>query len=658
VAAIPADHPYRALCLSNLGNVLQTRFGHTSDLADLDRAVEVGKQAVAAIPADHPYRAGRLSNLGNALRIRFERTRVLADLDWAMEVSRGAALMGTAPASVRTQAARSWGAWAATRQDWGQAVEGYATAVNLLGLVAPRSVSRGDQEHQLSELTGLGSDAAACCLQAGQVERAVELWEQGRGVLFSQALDTRTDLTRLTEQHPKLAERFTRLRDELDSAPDLDGVAGLAGTGNTIRAGGGDSAVRGDIDRRRDLAKQFDQTITEIRSRSGFDRFLLPPPVSELLPAAAHGPVVLVNVSDIRSDALILTATGVEVVPLPGLSPPAVRDQVEAFMTTLENAQNLGVDPQVRARAEAQLGQRLGWLWTTITGPVLDRLGITGRPRPGQRWPRVWWCPSGLLAFLPLHAAGRHDTRFDPDPDTVIDRVISSYTPTIRALGHARRPRTAGARVASAPTGVSPAPGGAGRVVVVAMPHTPAAGDLPGAAAEAELLRSLLPGQVKMLDGPQATHNSVTAVLPRFPWAHFACHGSSDPANPSASHLLLNDYQRRPLTVVDVTRLRLDRAELAFLSACSTARTGTQLADEAIHLAAAFQLAGYRHVIATLWPIGDRPAVRIATDIYPTLVANDTADTAAEALHAATRRLRAIQLDRPSTWAAHLHNGA
>ena len=83
--------------------------------------------------------------------------------------------------------------------------------------------------------------------------------------------------------------------------------------------------------------------------------------------------------------------------------------------------------------------------------------------------------------------------------------------------------------------------------------------------------------------------------------------------------MLLTDHRQRPLTVVDVARLRLDDAGLAFLSACSTARPGGRLADEAIHLASAFQLAGYRHVIATLWPIGDQHAVDIADDIYTTL---------------------------------------
>ncbi len=59
-------------------------------------------------------------------------------------------------------------------------------------------------------------------------------------------------------------------------------------------------------------------------------------------------------------------------------------------------------------------------------------------------------------------------------------------------------------------------------------------------------------------------------------------------------------------------------AELAFLSACETAQPGARLADEAIHLASAFSLAGYRHVIGTLWPVGDQHAVDIADDIYTT----------------------------------------
>jgi CHAT domain-containing protein len=250
------------------------------------------------------------------------------------------------------------------------------------------------------------------------------------------------------------------------------------------------------------------------------------------------------------------------------------------------------------------------------------------------------------MSFLPLHAAGRHDTRFDATPQTVIDRVISSYTPTIRALTYTRRLRTVSTNGES---------GHPGQLVVVAMPHTPAADALPGAADEVALLRRLFP-QAAILEGPRATYDNVRDALLCHTWAHFACHAGSDLNNPSASYLLLHDHLSRPLIVVDVSRLRLD-AELAFLSACSTARTGGTLLDEAIHLASAFQLAGYRHVIATLWPIGDRPAVRVATSVYTALAVNQSADATAGALHHAVRQLRAILPDRPSVWAAHIHNG-
>jgi CHAT domain-containing protein len=295
--------------------------------------------------------------------------------------------------------------------------------------------------------------------------------------------------------------------------------------------------------------------------------------------------------------------------------------------------------------AEEHLTDTLGWLWDTVAGPVLDRLGITGPP-PGERWPQLWWCPSGLLSFLPLHAAGHHNTRDDPAPATVVDRVVSSYTPTVRALAHVRR-------AALNDDDLGDTTDVRNRVVAVVMPHTPGASDLPGAQTEATRLQRRFPGQVSLLTGLEVTHDAVLAALPTTAWAHFACHASADLTNPSASQLLLTDHQTRPLTVVDIARQRLDDAELAFLSACETARPGTRLTDEAIHLTSAFQLAGYRHVIGTLWPIGDQHAVDIADDIYTTLAC--TGDVAA-AVHAATRRQR-HRWDMPSVWASHIHVG-
>ncbi|MFF0001452.1 CHAT domain-containing protein [Streptomyces avermitilis] len=93
--------------------------------------------------------------------------------------------------------------------------------------------------------------------------------------------------------------------------------------------------------------------------------------------------------------------------------------------------------------------------------------------------------------------------------------------------------------------------------------------------------------------------------------------GISDQADPSRSRLLLHDHQHDPFTVMALAPIRLDQAYLAFLSACETAlTTDARLLDEAIHLASAFQLAGYPHVIGTLWSIADDAAFTLTKAFY------------------------------------------
>ena len=243
-----------------------------------------------------------------------------------------------------------------------------------------------------------------------------------------------------------------------------------------------------------------------------------------------------------------------------------------------------------------------------------------------------------------------------------MDRVISSYTPTVGALAHAR----------TAPAVV--APGAMSRSLIVAMPTTP---DLPHEGrltyvpAEAAMLQARLPHPTVLTETPTPDDTAAdqlptkTAVLEHLPGctvAHFACHGYTDPADPSQSRLLLHDHRRNPLTVAALAPLALDHAQLAYLSACDTARvTNARLLDEAIHLASAFQLAGFPHVIGTLWEIDDAIAVEIADSFYTALTNTDGTldpDCAASALHHATRTIRDRQPATPYLWASHIHAGA
>lgn len=89
-------------------------------------------------------------------------------------------------------------------------------------------------------------------------------------------------------------------------------------------------------------------------------------------------------------------------------------------------------------------------------------------------------------------------------------------------------------------------------------------------------------------------------VLPHFRTAsivHLACHGEQK-KNPLESALLLEDGR---LNVTRLMQLSLDRASLAFLSACQTAMGDEELPDEVIHLAAALLFVGFRGAVGTMW---------------------------------------------------------
>jgi hypothetical protein len=337
-----------------------------------------------------------------------------------------------------------------------------------------------------------------------------------------------------------------------------------------------------------------------------------------------------------------------------------VYDQIDAFYQALHTATDPEASSPDRKIAQARLREVLEWLWDRATEPVLETLGYRSQPAEGESWPRVWWAPGGWLSLLPIHAAGYHtDPPSEQGRRTIMDRVISSYTPTIRALRYARQHSSAAVP--------------ASRALIVAMPTTPGvAGRLHHVPAETALLRSRLPrpvllaepdaleGEAEAQDTP--TKANVLTRLPECSIAHFACHGASNPADPSKSMLLLRDHDSDPFTVASLAPVSLEHARLVYLSACSTAITAdTRLLDEGIHLTSAFQLAGFPHVIGTLWEIDDALAVSVADNFYTALRGTDGAlDTiqAAHALHHAVRALRDKIPATPTLWAAYVHPGS
>ncbi|MFI9583774.1 CHAT domain-containing protein [Streptomyces sp. NPDC052236] len=612
----------RAAAAGALASALVDTGEDADRLANLDRAERHCRDALAALPEGHSVRAAVRYQLGRALLARYTRgDRRPADLAEALACHSAAARQPTGAARVRLLSAAHWGTEAMALDDPAQAVEAYGLAVELLPRLAARHLALSDAEHALAGLPYLASDAAACALRAGDPERAVSLLEMGRGVLLARGIQGRDDFAELRRRAPELAERLTSLREALD-APD--------GSDGDDRA----RDDRTDADIRHVRAREWDDLLAEIRTGvPGFERFLLPPSVARLREQAVDGPVVLVNVSRFGSAALVLARAGLRVVPLPELTLEAAETEANALLNALARLTDPATGLMEHPDHQDRIDATLRWLWNTVAGPVLDALSITGPG--GER--RLWWVPTGPLVVLPLHAAGHHR---EPETDgrTVLDRAVSSYAPTVQALAHARRGGESGA---------------AATALVAAVPEAPGAPRLPRAAEEAAAVAALLPG-ARVLLGAAAHREALVTGLAQHPWLHFSGHAVADPAKPSASRLLVHDHLEHPLTVADISRLDLRGAELAYLSACGTAHAGLRLADESLHLTSALQLAGYRHVVGSLWSVEDTVSKEIAKVFYET---PGLPDHPARAVHRAVRAGRAAYPDAPSHWAAHIHVG-
>ncbi|MFG2874667.1 CHAT domain-containing protein [Streptomyces sp. NPDC048337] len=676
------DVVMRGVQQHSLSNALRSRYLLTADPSDLDGAIDAAERSTGGLRWGAPNGAGPFANFASLVLARSQdaedpdpndvvTARFAADMAVAIappgspdrayallvlgqctEASRAqapeagaeavasyteAAAIEAAPVATRIAAARRAAALLAEDDPY-EAAEVLGRAVTLLPVAASRRLTIADRQRVLRDYGNLASDAAGLRLNSGRgttgssvLEAALQVLETGRAVMLGQFLDTRGDLGDLEARFPELALRFVRVRDLLDA-----GVAGAP-------------------DGRQSVAAEFAELLGEIRGKDGFAAFMRPPAVEDLLRAGDAGPVVVCNVSRFGGDALAVHDGGITRIPLPGADLPEVAGQVNAFHAALAVADSPQVGPDARIRAQATIRGILEWLWDTVAGPVLNALPPTAEA--SGELPRLWWVPGGLLGLLPLHAAGRHGegrSGAGDLPPTVMDRVVSSYSPTLRALVHARRP----VPVVRAPASL-----------IVSMPHTPDANPLPYAEDEALRVHRLLPRPELLLNrtpqgGPahgEPTLERVRSGLGRSTLAHFACHGAAVMEDPAQSRLLLLDHRTTPFTVTELTGMRVGDPDLAYLSACATAFNGdVQLIDEAIHLAAGFQIAGFRNVVATQWKIGDRMASRVAESFYRALGPTGTRlpeGDAARALHRVTRELRDRFPRTPSLWGAYLHFG-
>ncbi len=619
---------------SALGVVLRHRYAAAGAGSDLDEAIGLAREVLDATRPDHHARASRLSDLAEALLLRFGRDGERADLDEAVEAARAAASLRSgvehpvlvsrwaAALLLRFEALGDPGDLDAAITARRIAVEttpaghpARAERVNALGLALRRRGERFSSAPDLAEADSLlAAPPPVPDLPGPAPTSAVPSPPDPAGPIPTSAVPSPPEPARpiptSTVPHPPEPARpiptsgvpgFAEA--EADNYPGIDADSDPVESAERVLA----AAAPGDPD-----AAWRALEVLETGRSARLDRALGRPgartPLRDLLGEAAAGTVVTFAVGRNRSHALLLTPAGITAVELPGLSHDILTMRATAFRTGLR----IAATAVVREDAQQAISGTLAWLWQTVARPVLDALGHPARPGADpESLPRVWWAPGGLLGTMPLHAAGL-------GADTVPDRVVSSYTPTISALRYARRPAA------------------------------PATGQRPLVVAPS----SYLPPPALVTDAVSAPPTAAfVEQLPGHSIVHFACRGWTDPEDPSRSGLLLPGDAGARFPVAGLLPARMESVRLAYLAAGQTAVTRS---DEAVHVASALQLAGCRHVVGTLWEVDDDDVV--ADDFYAVLD-RDPARSAV-ALHRAVRRARDRSPGLPWLWATYTHTGA
>ena len=628
----PLDHADRVARSGNLANLLEINYMRfpARNMSDLEKAIDITREAVDSTAEESPDRAIWCNSLGNKIQTRYEHTQNIDDLGEAYQCYLEAWNCRGAIPFHRITAVVPILRIAYRIQDCDTAVTVAKEAIDLLPMVNSKSLDRKDRQAVMSTFNGVAAYICAIFHEIGNHQDALRYLERGRVVILGELIDSWSDISRLKKDHPKLAGRFELLWRTVN---------------RSARSVAGDDRSRKP---KTNAGEVLASCLRSIRALRGFERFMSENSIDEMLPCAANGMIIVVNITDIRSDAMIISLTGVKSLPLPNISTSEAEKWLRKDWSAGRRSD--------RGTKNREYREYLLWLWEKCVANILKDIGLEPLSPTGgapEQLPRIWWIGTGLATSMPLHAAGVHEPG---STDNVFSRAISSYTPSIKALSFSK-----------SRAGSTPAVGSG--FLLATMPTTPGANPLPGVTSEKQAILEATNGcaTIEALDQPNV--DQVMAGLGRCSIAHFACHGKTDHRDPSSSGLLLQKANATGEPVVDlltvqrISETAVERARVAYLSACSTAENKTRrLEDEAIHVVSGFQVAGFAHAIGCLWPSVDRICADVARHFYSSLIRDgslvlENRDIAL-ALHHSIQDVRAREWKSPLNWAQFVHFGA
>ncbi|KAH9005527.1 CHAT domain-containing protein [Lactarius hatsudake] len=679
------DHKRR---LAELADWYQTRFLRTNDVSDIEESIKYSRLLLDATHSSDLWRSNPLASLRNTLVLAFNHTQKISYLDESIKLGHDILKLKNAQ-HIHFHTIRNLVSSLMTRSRLLVRKEDLNEAIRLLPLAINNQYARAPDRFRLScswallvrciahpsvltaydsamvllhrslsfsptlqiqhaRLVAMGEDRhtmpldyASYLIDLGRFEEAVETLEHGRALLWSEMRSLRTPIANFARDHSAspLEKRFAEINQELENLTMSIPPSGKLDTKDGVDQGGDGMDPFGRlVVAHQQLVEERDALISQIKGCPGSERLLKTVSFATLNSAASHGPVILINHSKWRSDILIINHNSL-LCAIP--TPDDFYDRANKLRDSLIGARKEGLDS---AKYQHAIRVVLRDLYDLVGQPVIKKLRVLGVPEQS----RIWWCPTSVFCYLPLHAMGPIPSEdmsrpSKPSKRYFSDLYIPSYTPSLSALIESRNPS---AQALDQPS-----------LLLVAQPD----GSLPGVWGEIQVMQNLnVP--VTTLISKSATSSSVIEGLRDHRFAHFACHGNLERGKPFDASFQLYGGER--LTLLEIVRSRLPNAEFAFLSCCHAAEiTEESIADEGLHLTAAMQYCGFRSVVGTMWAMADTDGRDLAENFYKSIFSGREQgvphyERSARALRDAARKLRrkeGITLER---WVNFVHYGA
>ena len=490
-------------------------------------------------------------------------------------------------------------------------------------------------------------DLLALQLRRGETAAALQTLERSRAralldLLARRDLALRADVPApLTEQQRRLEQRYDHLQREISEADPRD------------------TAALDVLDvRRARLRAELAEIASRIaRASPRYAALRYPRPLDLAGVRRALDPGTVLLSYCVTADAIFLFVVEPEGSrPLQVVRIPAGRRELADEVTVFRSLLLRGREAPAADEALLHQARRLYTLLVAPAGPAVERaqrllispdgplhtlpFAALVRPGPPAAGPPPYladWKPLHTVLSATLFAELRRRRPAHPETGPVVVFADPLYRPV--ALSRER----------------SGGPGGPGGPALAR--YLQGLSGLPFAREEAKTLARLYGAEATAYLGPRATEEQAKR-LPAIPQVlHFATHALIDLREPLDSALALahpapGSRDNGMLQAWEVfEQVRLDGADLVTLSSCETGLGKDAAGEGLIGLTRAFEHAGARSVLASLWAVSDRSTSELMARFYALRRAGRPKD---EALAGAQRALLRSggELAHPYHWAA------